>query len=162
MSGKFKLVARLGSAGERYPHLLVDAHGWVLRLGPHYRLDEKYYSSLPAALEGMAAHLLRRRLGQEPASGLEALARKVREELTGLREMATRYLENLGNVQQPRPVDAVPALGWARGSSREDSGPVTVHPAPKRTVGGPSGKTSANQGSGEPVARPTSPEMPRL
>jgi len=136
MSGKFKLVARLGSAGERYPHLLVDAHGWVLRLGPHYRLDEKYYSSLSAALEGMAAHLLRRRLGQEPASDLEALARKVRAELTGLRELATRYLENMGSVKQSLPVDAAPDLAWARGTPVAGSGPGTAHIARKRAGGG--------------------------
>lgn len=136
MSAAFKLVARIGPAGDRYPHILVDAHGWALRLGPSYRQDEKYYSSLPSLFEGLVEHFLRRRLSWGPANGLEALAREVRAGMKELRDLATTYLENSGNGMQPRPVDATHNLRPARGTPSRGSAPGTAYPARKRASGG--------------------------
>ena len=61
MSEAWREVARLGKKGERYPHILVDSHGWCLRLGARDREDDKYYSSLPTLLQGLLEHLLRRK-----------------------------------------------------------------------------------------------------
>ena len=61
MSEAWREVARLGKRGEKYPHILVDSHGWCLRLGPRDREDEKYFSSLPTLLQGLSEHLLRRK-----------------------------------------------------------------------------------------------------
>jgi hypothetical protein len=54
-------VARLGTAEDGYPHVLVDAHGWCLRLG-RTRSDEKFYSNLPSLLQGLIEHVIRRHL----------------------------------------------------------------------------------------------------
>lgn len=62
MSKGWREVARLGGTGARYPHVLVDPHGWCLRLGPSSRSDEKYYSSLPMLLHGLVEQTARRRL----------------------------------------------------------------------------------------------------
>lgn len=62
MSKGWREVARLGGTGARYPHVLVDAHGWCLRLGKNSRSDEKYYSSLPMLLRGLVEQGARRRL----------------------------------------------------------------------------------------------------
>lgn len=136
MGKGFTLVVRLGMDGPRYPHILVDAHGWLLRLGPHWDRDDKYYSSLPSVFEGMVEHALRRRLGGTPAEGLEALARDVRAEMKELRDLAIRCLENLGDGGRYWPVHATHAQGTACGPSRGGSGPGTAHIARKRAGGG--------------------------
>src|SRR5581483_7138721 len=56
----WKLVARLGMSGSGYPHLLVDRHGWCLRLGPNPKVDDKYYSRLLFLLEGLVEQGFRR------------------------------------------------------------------------------------------------------
>lgn len=62
MGNEWKEVARLGDAGDRYPHILADEHGWCLRLGSRRRFDDKYYASLPCLLRGLLEHGVRRRL----------------------------------------------------------------------------------------------------
>lgn len=52
-------VSRLGLFPGDYPHVLVDKHGWCLRLAAE---EEKYYSSMPTLLQGLIEHLLRRQL----------------------------------------------------------------------------------------------------
>jgi hypothetical protein len=71
MSESWREVARLGKKGEKYPHILVDSHGWCLRLGPSDREDEKFYSSLPTMLQGLLEHLLRRKDHESPKAVLE-------------------------------------------------------------------------------------------
>src|SRR5262245_8099682 len=54
-------VARVGVSNDGYPHVLVDAHGWCLRMGPGHR-GERYYSGLPTLLQGLVEHLTRHHL----------------------------------------------------------------------------------------------------
>ena len=56
MKTGWKLVAQLGMSGPGYPHLLVDRHGWCLRIG-RGRGEEKYYSTLPSVLQGLIEHV---------------------------------------------------------------------------------------------------------
>lgn len=82
MSKGWKEVARLGGSGARYPHILVDAHGWCLRLGANHKSDEKYYSSLPVLLHGLVEHFVRRRLaGVSAVLDLKELTSEVRDAL---------------------------------------------------------------------------------
>ena len=113
MSG-WSEVARLGESGDRYPHVLVDAHGWALRLGPNYRRDDKYFSSLPTLLEGLVEHSLRRRLPLFPADGLEALASEIRSVMSMVRGLASKCLEDLSNETQPMvpDIDRRPLIGF--------------------------------------------------
>ncbi len=74
MSNGWKKVAALGQKGEGYPQILVDSHGWCLRLGPSSKYDDKYYSSFQSLLRGLIEQLLRRRLMSfEAELGLQAL-----------------------------------------------------------------------------------------
>ena len=61
MKNGWNEVARLGSEPGGYPHVLVDKHGWCLRLG-RARGEEKYYSNLPSLLQGLIEHVIRRHL----------------------------------------------------------------------------------------------------
>lgn len=80
MSSGWKLVATLGAQGVRYPQILVDKHGWCLRLGPSARQDEKYYSSFSSLLRGLTEHFLRRRAkSTEVLEGLQVLTRAVED-----------------------------------------------------------------------------------
>lgn len=82
MSKGWKEVARLGGSGARYPHILVDPHGWCLRLGPNHKSDEKYYSSLPVLLHGLVENFVRRRMaGVSAVLDLKELASEVRDAL---------------------------------------------------------------------------------
>jgi hypothetical protein len=65
MKTGWKEVARLGTEGVGYPHVLVDAHGWCLRLGRE-RGEERYYSNLPSLLQGLIEQMARARLRQCP------------------------------------------------------------------------------------------------
>lgn len=65
MKTGWKEVARLGTEGAGYPHVMVDAHGWCLRLGRE-RGEERYYSNLPSLLQGLIEQLARGRLRQCP------------------------------------------------------------------------------------------------
>jgi hypothetical protein len=62
MAAAWTEVAQLGKSGARYPHLLVDPHGWCLRLGPKRSEDDKFYSNLPSLLGGLIEHFARRHL----------------------------------------------------------------------------------------------------
>ncbi len=82
MSRGWREVARLGGAGARYPHILVDPHCWYSRLGPNYRTDEKYHSSLPLLFHGLVEHYVRRRLARvSPMLNLGELIGEVRDAL---------------------------------------------------------------------------------
>lgn len=131
MKTGFTLVARLGSAGDRYPHILVDAHNWALRLGPSYRRDEKYYSSLPSLFQGMADHLLRRGMSQTPVDGFEALARELKAGMKDLCDLATTCLEKLGNERQALPLVAKRDSGSTLGTPSGVSATVIAFPARK-------------------------------
>lgn len=89
MKTGWKEVARLGTGGARYPHVLVDAHGWCLRLGRE-RGEERYYSNLPSLLQGLIEHLARARLRQCPvlmsASAMLAEVRAALEEAADCRK----------------------------------------------------------------------------
>lgn len=65
MKTGWKEVARLGTEAAGYPHVLVDAHGWCLRLG-RKRGEERYYSNLPSLLQGLIEQLTRTRLRHCP------------------------------------------------------------------------------------------------
>jgi hypothetical protein len=62
MSKGWHEVARLGGAGARYPHLLVNRHGWCLRMGSKSNADDKLYSSLGSLFSGLVEHFVRRRM----------------------------------------------------------------------------------------------------
>jgi hypothetical protein len=96
MSSGWKLVASLGSQGPRYPQILVDNHGWCLRLGPSARQDEKYYSSFSSLLKGLVEQLLRRRLKSgETLEGLSSLIRSVEGVLREAGELCTSVRESV-------------------------------------------------------------------
>jgi hypothetical protein len=81
-------VARLGLFPGDYPHVLVDKHGWCLRLAAE---EEKYYSSMPTLLQGLIEQLLRRRLREAgPLLCAQAMLAEVRA-----------ALEQAGRVQAP-------------------------------------------------------------
>src|SRR5262245_35843331 len=85
MKTGWKEVARLGTEGPGYPHVLVDAHGWCLRLGRE-RGEERYYSNLPSLLQGLIEQLIRTRFRDCPAlRSAEAMLAEVR---AGLEEAA--------------------------------------------------------------------------
>jgi hypothetical protein len=103
MKSGWKEVARLGTGGARYPHVLVDAHGWCLRLGRE-RGEERYYSNLPSLLQGLIEQLARARLRQCPvlmsASAMLAEVRAALDEaaegrkaLLALQELPIRPME---------------------------------------------------------------------
>jgi len=113
MSSGWKLVAALGSLGPRYPQILVDKHGWCLRLGPSARQDEKYYSSFSSLLKGLVEHLLRRRLkageGLEglPSliQGVEGVLREASVLCTSARESVIHeHIRRCGPLEAERPV----------------------------------------------------------
>jgi hypothetical protein len=98
MSESWREVARLGKKGEKYPHVLVDSHGWCLRLGPRGGEDDKYYSSLPNLLQGLYEHLLRRAPHESARGVLEMknlLVRNIKE-IRGLGEDLERRFPELG------------------------------------------------------------------
>jgi hypothetical protein len=80
-------VARLGPEPERYPHILVDKHGWCLRLGRGGG-DEKYYSSLPTLLQGLVEHVERRHPQDAP---LLLAANAMLVEIRAAYELAFEY-----------------------------------------------------------------------
>ena len=91
MKTGWKPVARLGTTPPGYPHLLVDPHGWCLRLGPDSRKDDKYYSRLTTLLEGMIEQGLRRRLiGAAEVVGIEQLSQAVIKTLAAMTELGRR------------------------------------------------------------------------
>ena len=100
MSNGWKHVASLGTKGALYPHVLVDNHGWCLRLGSSPKQDDKYYSSFPNLLQGLVEHFLRRRLKSlEVLEGFEMLAREVRDAIREVHNLSMTACE--GVLQQP-------------------------------------------------------------
>ena len=99
MSEAWREVARLGKKGEKYPHILVDSHGWCLRLGPRDREDEKYYSSLQNLLQGLYEHLLRRKDRESARGVLEMKAILIRN-LKEVRELGEELENKFPNLRQ--------------------------------------------------------------
>ena len=104
MSEAWREVARLGKKGEKYPHILVDSHGWCLRLGAREKEDDKYYSSLPNLLQGLYEHLLRRP-DHESARGVLEMKNLLVRNLKEIRELGEDLEQKLPNLRQ-RLVDA--------------------------------------------------------
>ena len=117
MGNGWKEVARLGGPGARYPQILVDGHGWCLRLGRHTRHDEKYYSSLPNLLGGLIEHTIRRRLMNSPAAqGLAEFVTRLRQTLDVARSLCLEALEKGGLEEHIRRLDARKAAPTTSGS----------------------------------------------
>src|SRR5438046_728747 len=96
MKHGWRLVAKLGDPPGQYPHLLSDPCGWGLRLGPNFRADMKYYSSLPTLLEGLVEHLVRRRLGADhPILSQVDLVGEVRKELVHARTLCEAAIRDV-------------------------------------------------------------------
>lgn len=96
MSNGWKKIAALGPKGEGYPQILVDSHGWCLRLGPSARQDEKYYSSFSSLLGGLTEHVLRRRLkSTDVLQGLQDLVRAVDDAVRTARELSSTVQETV-------------------------------------------------------------------
>lgn len=128
MSEAWHEVARLGKKGERYPHLLVDTHGWCLRLGPRDREDEKFYSSLPTLLQGLSEHLLRRK-DEESAKGVAEMKALLIQNLKEARDLGEELESRFPNLHQ-RLLEA------------SDEAPVhlesgTLPPVPRNAAGVP-------------------------
>jgi hypothetical protein len=102
----WKLVARLGTSGPGYPHLLVDRHGWCLRLGPNPKVDDKYYSRLLFLLEGLIEQALRRDVLAMPvAAGIGELRAILKESLGSAIDLGER-LEKVLKESPMRSRDA--------------------------------------------------------
>jgi hypothetical protein len=97
MSEAWREVARLGKKGEQYPHILVDSHGWCLRLGARDRDDDKYFPSLGSLLQELPEHLIRRNDYGSARTVLEMkdLLLKNLKETRGLGEELERKFPNL-------------------------------------------------------------------
>jgi len=137
MSKGWREVAHLGGAGARYPHVLADARGWCLRLGPKSRTDDKFYSSLPLLLHGLVQHAVRRRLLALSASlDLQELCREVRDALHTALGLCQEVLEKGGLEEHMRRLG--PSEAGRRNQNTSPSG-----------LSGPAGE-NANAG---PLAR---------
>jgi hypothetical protein len=113
MSSGWKLVAALGAQGPGYPHILVDSHGWCLRLGPSTRQDDKYYSGFSGLLKGLVEHLLRRRLKSgEAVEGLASLIRRVEGSILEAGELCTSARESVihEHIRRCGPLGAAPPV----------------------------------------------------
>lgn len=121
MSEAWREVAHLGKRGEQYPHILVDSHGWCLRLGSRDKEDDKYYSSLPNLLQGLYEHFLRRQDHESARGGLEMKNLLVRN-LKEIRELGEDLEQKFPDLRQ--------RLVEARDKARvlEESG--AIPPAP--------------------------------
>ena len=116
MKNGWNEVARLGPEPGRYPHILVDKHGWCLRLGRGSG-DEKYYSNLPSLLQGLVEHVERRYPCNAP---LLQAATAMLVEVRAAYELAFKYGERLAaamgqewpvsRFQTPQPASPEPGL----------------------------------------------------
>jgi hypothetical protein len=96
MKTGLKEVARLGTDGLRYPHVLADAHNWCLRLGPNPKIDDKYYSSVPGLLKGLLEQGLRRSMLQgQPVRKIQELLSSLQCALFSMVEIGCRLDEIL-------------------------------------------------------------------
>ncbi len=111
-------VARLGTSGSRYPHVLVDLHNWCLRLGPDPKKDDKYYSSLTNLLQGLLEQGVRRSmLKNRSVAGIDELVGALRNALESMVEIGRR-LEGIINQSPAKPVrHPGPAKGGSAGSA---------------------------------------------
>lgn len=102
MKTGWRLVAKLGTEAQLFPHILADSHGWALRLGSNVHADMKYFSSFPNVLAGLVEHWIRRRLGADrPIISLEDLAAEVQKEIAHARELcqiANREIDFLASM----------------------------------------------------------------
>lgn len=93
MKKGWRLVATLGAEAPGFPHVLVDAYGWCLRLGRE-RGEEKFYSNLPSLLQGLIEQLIRTRFRHGPtllaAESMLAEVRAALEEAAKCRESLAR------------------------------------------------------------------------
>jgi len=127
----WKPVASLGAHGARFPEILVDNHGWCLRLGPSPRKDEKYYSSFSNLLQGLVEHVLRRRLKSgDILGGFKDLARRVEEALREAGELSRtakecvihEHIRRCGALTAPGPRPGGAALSAAAESPDRPEG----------------------------------------
>lgn len=90
MKNGWKEVARLGQSEPEYPHVLVDAYGWSIRLGSS-RTEQKYFSNLPSLLRSLTEHWVRRRLRECPILlTVQTMYREVRSALENAEELGQR------------------------------------------------------------------------
>jgi hypothetical protein len=104
-------IARLGPEPERYPHILVDKHGWCLRLSRGGG-DEKYYSHLPSLLQGLVEHVERRHLGNAQLLSATAMLVEVRAALDMAQEYGPRLAAAMGQewpIRQFQPSAPMPS-----------------------------------------------------
>ena len=135
MSKGWHLVARLGGSGSRYPHVLLDPHGWCLRLGPVPRDDDKFYSRLDTLLQGLVEHCTRHRLIRlGTVLGGQGFVEELRDCLASALEMGRAAAQRIVQESSVRPVQGLiaghPALNTSlRFPARDASIPV-VSPRP--------------------------------
>jgi hypothetical protein len=107
MKNGWREVARFGIDGACYPQILVDGHGWCLRMGPSSRQDDKYYSSFGSVFEGLREHTLRRCLPTEPpAQGFKEFERAVRNALSRAAQLGRALAR-----KTDRELQLIPAQG---------------------------------------------------
>lgn len=87
-------LARLGFGKGGYPHVLVDRHGWCLRLGRQPG-NYRYYSTLPLLLQAVIEHVGRQRL---PATDSPLCAGAMRSAV----RTALRWAVRVGKAQALR------------------------------------------------------------
>ena len=129
MSEAWREVARLGKKGEQYPHILVDSHGWCLRLGARGREDDKFYSSLGNLLQALYEHLLRRK-DHESARVVLEMKSILLENLKEARELGEELERKYPDLRQ-RLVEAPDSTRGLKGSSPILQGPEIAADAPE-------------------------------
>ncbi len=108
MNSGWHEVARLGLFPDGLPHVLVDAHGWCLRLGPG---EDRYYSALPTLLQGLIEHLLRRRLREAgPLLSVQAMLAHVQAALDQAARFPTPNQSLIPPLEPLKPASAEPDL----------------------------------------------------
>ncbi len=100
MKNGWKEIARLGVSDDGYPHVLVDAHGWSLRLGPR-KTEQKYYSNVPSLLRALVEHSIRRQLRECPTL---ASAREMQAQVQAALERADAQGQRLLAAMQESSV----------------------------------------------------------
>ena len=134
MSEAWREVARLGMKGEKYPHILVDSHGWCLRLGPRDREDDKYYSSLLALLQGLLEHFLRRKDDEYT---------KAASEMKGLLIQNLKEVRELGEALELKFPDLRQRLLEATDKTRALEGPRPLFQGAKIDTSAPASESAA-------------------
>ena len=131
MSKGWKEVAKLGGAGSRYPHILVDSHGWCLRLGLRTRNDEKYFATLPVLLHGLVEYFIRRRMAAlSSVLDMKEFVRELRDALHSALGLCHEALEKGGLEEHIRRSKRRPPAPRASGLHAAPSeGPGAVQDA---------------------------------